>query len=165
MYRTVEDFKNVWQFETNATLKCFSALTEDSLKHRSEQFPRGLGRLAQHIAEAPSRILWRSTGVELEQPEFGKTPVSTSELVRDYELSAKNVTSEVSKWSDEDLEGIVDFVGMKMPRGALLHLIVTHQAHHRGQLTVLMHEAGTPSPGFYGPTAVEQKARGMEPMP
>jgi len=39
-----------------------------------------------------------------------------------------------------------------------------HQAHHRGQMTVLMRQAGMKVPGVYGPSKEEWSAFGMEPM-
>lgn len=39
-------------------------------------------------------------------------------------------------------------------RGLTLFYLITHQAHHRGQMTVLMRQAGLPVPGIYGPCSV-----------
>src|ERR1051325_159090 len=164
MYRKVEDFKNMWQFETDATLACFRNLTDVSLEYRSSAFPRGLGRLAQHIAEAPSTF-FSSSGIPVEGPAFGGTPSSVATIVADYNTSTGNVLKEVSSWSDANLEDPISFFGTPMTKGMLLTTVITHQAHHRGQLTVLMHEASVPAPGFYGPTAIEQRAAGENPLP
>jgi uncharacterized damage-inducible protein DinB len=40
-----------------------------------------------------------------------------------------------------------------------------HQCHHRGQMTVLMRQAGQKVPGIYGPAKEEWSSMGMEPMP
>jgi len=43
--------------------------------------------------------------------------------------------------------------------------LITHQAHHRGQMTVLMRQAGLKVPGVYGPAREEWAAMGMPPQP
>lgn len=165
MYRTIQDFQNMWQFETDATLKCFRNLTDESLAFRSPAFPRSLGRLAQHIAESPNTFFTNATGVVVAGPAFGQTPVSVQAIRDDYEKSTDAVLEEVNKWSDANLEDQILFFGMPMTKGILLATLITHQAHHRGQLTVLMHEAGVPASGFYGPTAIEHRAQGEQPLP
>jgi len=44
-----------------------------------------------------------------------------------------------------------------------LQVLVVHQAHHRGQMTVLMRQAGLKVPGVYGPAREEWTAYGMQP--
>ena len=51
--------------------------------------------------------------------------------------------------------------GMTWKRGTTLSLLINHQAHHRGQMTVLMRQAGVPVVGVYGPAKEEWKAAGM----
>ena len=48
--------------------------------------------------------------------------------------------------------------------GVLAHLFL-HQIHHRGQMTVLMRQAGLEVPGVYGPSRPEWAHYGMpEPL-
>ena len=49
-------------------------------------------------------------------------------------------------------------------RGKTLGALVTHQIHHRAQLTVVMRLAGLKVPGVYGPAKEEWAAYGMEPQ-
>jgi uncharacterized damage-inducible protein DinB len=51
--------------------------------------------------------------------------------------------------------------GDEWPRGQALSALVLHQAHHRGQMTVLMRQAGLPVVGVYGPAREEWAAMGM----
>jgi uncharacterized damage-inducible protein DinB len=44
-----------------------------------------------------------------------------------------------------------DMYGEKWPRGRSAHILIDHQTHHRGQMTVLMRQAGLVVPGIYGP--------------
>ena len=49
-------------------------------------------------------------------------------------------------------------------RGGVLASLVNHQIHHRGQMTVLMRQAGLAVPGIYGPAREEWAKMGLPPM-
>ncbi|MNW19867.1 DinB family protein [compost metagenome] len=49
-------------------------------------------------------------------------------------------------WVDES----VDFYGNPWTRMELLNLMLRHEAHHRGQLSILMMVAGGQPPTIYG---------------
>jgi hypothetical protein len=51
-----------------------------------------------------------------------------------------------------------------MTNGSLLLFLLQHQSHHRGQMTVLMRQAGLSVPGIYGPSKEEWARFGMEPQ-
>jgi uncharacterized damage-inducible protein DinB len=51
--------------------------------------------------------------------------------------------------------------GQMWVRGKTLGVLVTHQIHHRGQLTVLLRLAGLKVPGVYGPAKEEWAKMGM----
>ena len=51
--------------------------------------------------------------------------------------------------------------GETWKRGRTLGALVNHQIHHRGQMTVLMRQAGLEVPGVYGPAKEEWGAYGM----
>jgi uncharacterized damage-inducible protein DinB len=53
--------------------------------------------------------------------------------------------------------------GEKWTRGFTLTSLILHQVHHRGQMTVLMRQAGLEIPGLYGPARQEWAAFGMKP--
>ena len=46
-----------------------------------------------------------------------------------------------------------------------LFYLIAHQTHHRGQMTVLMRQAGLRVPGIYGPAKEEWAAFGAPAMP
>ena len=57
-----------------------------------------------------------------------------------------------------------EMYGEKWNRGTTLQILIKHQAHHRGQLTVLMRMAGLKVHGVYGPSKEEWIAYGMPAM-
>ena len=68
-----------------------------------------------------------------------------------------------AKWSDASLAVEDEMYGQKWARALTLAILVAHQTHHRGQMTVLMRQAGLKVPGFYGPAKEEWAAMGMKP--
>ena len=51
MFRTIQDFLASWSYETEATLKVFEKLTDDSLDQQVSEGGRTLGRIAWHIVQ------------------------------------------------------------------------------------------------------------------
>ena len=45
-------------------------------------------------------------------------------------------------------------------KGQALSVLLVHQIHHRGQMTVLMRQAGLKVPGIYGPALEEWERYG-----
>ncbi len=67
-----------------------------------------------------------------------------------------------SEWTDKDLVIINDFCGRPMPNSIFVLTRITHHAHHRGQMAVLMRQVGLTVPGVCGPAKEEWAAAGME---
>jgi uncharacterized damage-inducible protein DinB len=65
-------------------------------------------------------------------------------------------------WKDETLQVVDDLYGQKWKRGATLLSLIKHEVHHRGQMTVLMRQAGLKVPGIYGPSKEEWPQYGMK---
>ena len=62
------------------------------------------------------------------------------------------------------LDDKVKMFGQVWKRSELLSSLVRHQVHHRGQMTILMRQAGLKVPGVYGPAREEWAKMGMPPM-
>lgn len=68
-------------------------------------------------------------------------------------------------WSDAQLTDAINLYGQDFQKGRLLASLIRHQAHHRGQLTVLMRQVGLQVPGIYGPAREDWAAMGRAPEP
>ncbi|MDM7920662.1 MAG: DinB family protein, partial [Pyrinomonadaceae bacterium] len=68
-------------------------------------------------------------------------------------------------WNDDTLLQEDNMYGETWTRGLTLFYLMAHQADHRGQMTVLMRQAGLPVPGVYGPSKEEWLAHGMPALP
>lgn len=165
MFRKVEDFLAVWDYETEATLKVLGALTDESLHRELHPGVRTLGRLAWHITQTIPEIGSR-TGLKVAGPgQEDPIPAAAAELAARYREAAESLAREVrNRWTDADLLVEDDMVGERWPRGRSLFVIFGHQAHHRAQMMVLMRLAGLTVPGVYGP-AREDWAKFGRPAP
>jgi uncharacterized damage-inducible protein DinB len=163
MFRRVSDFLKAWEQESGSTLKVLRALTDDSLAQAVTSDDRTLGRLAWHLATTPGEMLER-TGSKLAGPTHDSAPPSSAApIVAAYGAAAKAVADAVGAWTDATLEVEDEMYGESWPRGLTLQALIVHQAHHRGQMTVLMRQAGLGVPGVYGPSREEWTAYGMQP--
>jgi uncharacterized damage-inducible protein DinB len=162
MFRTIADFQKAWTHEREGTLKVLRALTDDSLGQAVSGDDRTLGRMAWHLAQSISEMMPR-TGLTVSDPaQDAPVPTSAAAIAEAYERASKAVGDEISaKWNDASLEVEDEMYGEKWPRGQTLQALVVHQAHHRGQMTVLMRQAGLKVPGVYGPAREEWASLGM----
>jgi uncharacterized damage-inducible protein DinB len=166
MIRKIEDFGRHWQYETDSTATLFKNLTDESLGQKVTEDGRSLGFLAWHIVttlgEMPGHV-----GLKIDAPGVdSEVPASAGVIVSAFEKAANSVKAEVSKnWTDETLEIEDPMYGETWKRGFTLLCLMMHQAHHRGQMTVLMRQAGLKVNGIYGPAKEEWQAFGMPAMP
>ncbi len=165
MYRRIADFERQWDYERAATLKVLRALTEASLGREVAPGGRTLGRLAWHLVTGLSWSL-QSAGLPTQGPARDAPQPALAEIVRRYEEVAGGVVPAVKgAWSDDTPEQLLSIHGQHWPRGQALFALITHQAHHRGQMTVLMRQAGLQVPGVYGPAREEWAALALPPQP
>jgi uncharacterized damage-inducible protein DinB len=162
MFRKLADFEKTWSQESEATLKVLRALTDASLQQAVAPSDRTLGRMAWHVTQTLGEMMAR-TGLALAGPaEHAPVPARAAEIAAAYEAAARSLAEQLSsKWDDAALLAEDDMYGERWPRGVTLFALVAHQAHHRGQMTVLMRQAGLSVPGVYGPAREEWAAFGM----
>lgn len=165
MYRTIEDFVYDWRTENQSTLKVLKNLTDISLIQKVNADGRSLGFLAWHLiltlGEMGSKM-----GIQVNaQPENAPLPETAAEIFTAYENASESIAKFVgTQWKDSMLEQEIELYGEKWKRGYALASLVKHEIHHRGQITVLMRQAGLKVPGVYGPSREEWVQLGMPPM-
>lgn len=166
MYRKINDFEQDWAEEAGITLKVLRALTDASLEQRVGERGRTAGRLAWHITGSLPEMAHTAglKGIDSNADE-APAPSAAAGIAAEYEKAARSLGDAVrSQWCDEELGDEIPMYGQMWTKGKVLSVIIRHQTHHRGQLTVLMRQAGLAVPGCYGPAAEEWQAMGMPPM-
>ncbi|MBL0174762.1 MAG: DinB family protein [Ignavibacteria bacterium] len=161
MYRSIDDFLETWESEREFTLKLFSAMSDASLSQQVTPDGRSLGRIGWHIVCTIPEMM-TAIGVPVEGPaDSAPVPARSSELAAAFDQAARAVTEGLrASWTDDTLLAERDMYGEKWKNGFTLEVLLRHQVHHRGQMTVLIRQAGLPVPGIYGPSREEWAAYG-----
>lgn len=156
LIRTISDFENWWNNESRATRKIFGALTDASLSQSVATDHRTLGRMAWHIIQTLGEMSTH-VGLNVDAPaETDPVPTSAAAIQQAYDKAATSLLSEIkSKWKDETLMQEDNMYGSTWVRAFTLFVLIGHEVHHRGQMTVLMRQAGLKVPGIFGPSYEE----------
>jgi uncharacterized damage-inducible protein DinB len=166
MYTSIDSFLTHWQYESEVTQRLLDLITDDALGQAITPGGRTLGRLAWHIAQTLPEMMAR-TGLHVSGlGEHDPVPATASAIAQAYrDASASLVEQLKAHWTDATLAEMDDMYGESWSRSQTLMALVSHQTHHRGQLTVLMRQAGLPVVGVYGPVKEDWAQMGMEPPP
>ncbi|NGQ96528.1 hypothetical protein G3578_15300 [Brevibacillus sp. SYP-B805] len=163
MFYSIDSFLNVWDYEAAATQKILDALTDESLNQAVAAEHRTLGRLAWHIVCTTHEMMSR-TGLRFDAPDEGESAPTSARFIADSfrQSSEAFVAAIKEQWNDSSLLEENDMYGFTWKNGYTLFVLLTHLIHHRGQMTVLMRQAGLKVPGIYGPSREEWSQMGME---
>ncbi len=164
MFTSLSAFLQTWNKESELTERILYSLTDDSLTQSVTPQDRTVGRLAWHIVTTIPEMMSK-TGLVLETiGEDAPVPNTAKELADCYrETSKAMVTAIQNQWNDQTLLEERDMYGESWTIGVTLNVLIYHQIHHRGQMTILMRQAGLRVPGIYGPSREEWSEYGVEP--
>jgi len=130
---------------------------------------RDLRRLAWHLVETvlelPQNLGLKVKGpVGLGADGFIATPPppTMAEIAATYRAVSDSLLDHIGSWSNTELGRAFSLYGESWTGAFALYVLVSHQTHHRGQMTVLMRQAGLHIPGIYGPTKEGWAQFGLE---
>ena len=165
MYITIEDFIKEWNREAMLTQKVLDGLTDDSLQQQVYPEGRTLGRIAWHFtSNIPDYLV--HFGLKMERVDSDSMPSSAKQIAETF----KNISADAAKviqeqWKDESLKTIQEAFGRQESNASILMGLIKHIVHHRGQLTILMRQAGLKPFGVYGPPKEDWIHFGVENPP
>jgi uncharacterized damage-inducible protein DinB len=163
MFRTIDDFLSVWKDEAKSTSKLLAVLTDASLEQAVSNDHRTIGRLAWHITQTIAEM-GGNVGLKFKGPHEKDPVPRTAKAIREaYTDAASSLPGAVvaARWTDAMLKEEREMYGENWTVAFALRALMFHQAHHRGQLTVLMRQAGLTVPGIYGPAKEDWAGFGM----
>ncbi|NOU92059.1 hypothetical protein GC093_02255 [Paenibacillus sp. LMG 31456] len=165
MFTTVQSFVASWSNESAATQRVMDALTDAALGQEIAPNHRSLGQLAWHLVTTVHEMLSR-TGLTFDPIAEGElAPASAAAIAEAYRRVGQAMLDAIqSQWTDEDLSKMNNLYGEAWPNGLSLRILIQHEIHHRGQMTVLLRQAGLRVPDIYGPTREDWIERGMQPL-
>jgi uncharacterized damage-inducible protein DinB len=163
MYTSIAEFIEEWNQEASPTQMVLDVLTDQSLQQEVSPDDRTLGRIAWHVVASTPAML-NEFGITVENVDNGATVPTSAKAIADTfrKVSADTINAVQQQWTDASLKETKNVYGMDMQRGVTLALLIKHIIHHRGQMTVLMRQAGVNVPGIYGPSREEWSQMGME---
>jgi uncharacterized damage-inducible protein DinB len=166
MIRSVDDFLQGYAHLATGTQRLLDALSDDDLGRAVAEGHRTLGGLAWHIVVSTAEMMGR-TGLKLAAIDAEAPPPRSAREIADAyrRLSTELKATLRREWTDAALETVDDMYGEPWPRSLTLTALRDHEIHHRGQMTVLMRQAGLRVPGLYGPSREEWAQYGMEAPP
>mgnify|MGYP000060357625 CR=1 FL=1 len=162
MYRKVEDFLEDWREESAATLKMFSHIEDARMDDKASDNVRTLNRLAWHIIQTITEMGTKAGLFTSDELEHRTLPELVEHLTTTYKEHADKLGESVkNNWVDASLPELLPMYGENWAKGKILSILVRHQTHHRGQMTVLLRLQGLPVHGVYGPAKEEWAQFGM----
>ena len=159
MFRRIEDFLAGYRQLSESTAKMMTALTDENRNQPVAEGHRTLGDVAWHIVATVPEMMNR-VGLGIEGLDYKAPPPATVAEIRGAytRVSAELLEKDRAGWTDE-------MYGETWPRGLTLSILMSHQVHHLGQISVLLRQAGTAVPGIFGPSKEEWSQYGMEAPP
>ncbi len=166
MFRQVDDFLKGYENLNEGSMKVFAKLTDQNLNQSVAEGHRTLGQVAWHIVTSVPEMM-NHTGLGLSSVNHEAPPPTTAaEIIEAYKKASEELLASLkAKWNDETLLEMDNLYGEQWPRGLTLAILMSHEVHHRGQMTVLLRKAGSGVPGVMGPSKEEWKQIGMEAPP
>ncbi len=165
MYSTVENFITEWNKEARLTQNILDSLTDESLLQKVYPDGRTLGRIAWHfVSNIPDYLT--EFGFRLDQVQNSDEVPSANEIAESFKTIGSNVGKALKEqWIDDSLKQIQNAFGRMESNATIFMGLIKHIVHHRGQITVLMRQAGLPIPAIYGPSKEGWIQLGLETPP
>ena len=166
MYVTISDFVKEWNNESMLTQNVLDGLTDDSLEQPVYPEGRTLGRIAWHLTTSIPDYL-SHFGLNIDGVENTESvPTSAKEIAETFKEVSYHVAQIIEQqWTDKSLEQIQEAFGRQESNSQILMGLIKHIVHHRGQITILMRQAGLKPFGVYGPPKEDWIHLGVENPP
>ena len=143
--------------EQKTTRRVIEAVPADKLDYTPDPKSMTSWKLATHIAGSEIFFMMGvATGAfnreNAAMPESVKTP---ADLVKWYNESFEKAAAKLGSASGADLVKEVPFAIFNFPAITYCGLMLSHSAHHRGQLSAYLRPMGAKVPRIYGGSADE----------
>ena len=148
--------------EAQTTKRVLDRIPENKLAWKPHPKSYSLGQLALHIASVPGSVAAAVVPDSMEVPNFSQPePKSRQEVLDTFNKSLESAKATLKKMDDARLTSTWSLtkngkVLMSVPRiGLIRSILMNHNYHHRGQLSVYLRMLDVPVPPIYGPSADE----------
>ncbi len=160
--RLVDSILMELEQEAQTTKRVLDRIPDDKLAWKPHPKSYSLGQLALHIASVPGRVAAAVVPDSMEAPNFSQPePKNRQEVLDTFSKSLESAKETLKKMDDARLTSVWRLtkngkVLMSVPRiGFIRSILMNHNYHHRGQLSVYLRMLDVPVPSIYGPSADE----------
>ncbi|RFU67922.1 DinB family protein [Peribacillus saganii] len=130
----INGFIDSWVSHRKALLELVDTFGDEQLHFKPWENAMNLSELVLHITGATSMFVQTvKKGVFTPPPELISVETAR-DLKAVVQAETEKTVSDLKSLTDEQLEQLVEFYGMKMPGLALLESGKDHEIHHKGQL-------------------------------
>jgi uncharacterized damage-inducible protein DinB len=131
----MKNFIGSWMSHRKALLEIIEALNDnDNLQYKPWDGGMTLSELVLHISSSTAMFANTVKQGVFVPPTTPKTPETIEELKQLVQSETDQTISILESITDEQLNQLVEFAGMKMPGMAMLESAKDHEIHHKGQL-------------------------------
>jgi uncharacterized damage-inducible protein DinB len=148
--------------ESQMTKRVLERIPDDKLTWKPHPKSYSLGQLALHIASVPGNVAKAAAQDTFEAPSFTQPqPANRREVLDAFATSLAGAKDTLKDMDDARLMSMWSLtrngkVLMTVPRiGFIRSILMNHNYHHRGQLSVYLRMLDVPVPSIYGPSADE----------
>jgi uncharacterized damage-inducible protein DinB len=153
--------------EMAMTRRALERVEDEAMHWKPQERSMSLAELTGHLAEVPSWVpkIMESPEIDLapkDGPQYEPfVPKTYLDVLKQFDKNVEAARAALLAASDEAYLGqwTLKAAGKEvfsLPRVAVLRtMVLNHQIHHRGQLTVYYRLLGIPVPALYGPSADE----------
>jgi uncharacterized damage-inducible protein DinB len=158
MYQTGNDFLQHYGWESGITQNAMNALTDESLSMSKGEGQHDLRQLAWHVATSFGYMT--QAGWDLPEYTYEAPAGLTAKQIQDKfaEFTARVNEIAAGKTGEDMAQVHRLFDTQDWSLSQALGIIISHEIHHRGQMTVLMRLAGLTVPNIYGPNYEDTQA-------
>ena len=163
---SIRSFVDYWQRIHSRTARVIQTVPPDKMEWRPTPDAFSFGDLIRHLAAIErymftENVSGRWSSYPGHAPEI--VPAAAGLLSWYESLHAQSVEI-VSHMSDSDLQlPCTTPGGVTMSRAKWLRSMIEHEAHHRGQIYLMLKLIGVASPPLYGLTSEEVFAKSQQP--
>lgn len=153
----IAEFIDLWEYESALTKALLDAIPPDRLDFRPDPHGRSIGELAWHIAQLEA--IFSNMARERTfggRPAGLERPPTVPELASGYARIHREAVERVRGLRPEDLDREFPFFDRQISvRSVLRFPLLHHEIHHRGQLMMMIRQAGGVPSRVYGPNREE----------
>jgi len=130
----VDSYKDGWLSHRKALQALIETLENNNLSFKPWDNAMSLSELVLHISSSTSMFVRTVNEGLFTPPNEGKTPETVEELKQMVQSDTDKTLTYLESITEEQLNQLVEFSGMKMTGLAMLETAKDHEIHHKGQL-------------------------------